>query len=245
MIACAKDQVRELVKAGGILTNALRTSPSGVILIDEIEKASPEAVQNILLPLLGEGTVTDRNNGETLRASGYVVFCTSNLVVHPGGAGGWGFHSSARTSAAPRDPAELLTPYLRSEVVGRLHAALLYQPLDLEAKWAVWLALQRDLQSRMGEESRLVLDESARDWVKVQLRAVQTGARGVENLFHDHLVPLVSALGAGQTARITVQAGQLLRVPSRRRNARAAAPPPSAPMEESTNPSPIPKGGQS
>ena len=93
---------------GGVLTDALRRNQSGVILIDEIEKASPEAVQNVLIPLLGEGTVTDRNDGEILHATDYIIICTSNIDVQPAGMQAIGFHQDApqivasRTEGSPR-----------------------------------------------------------------------------------------------------------------------------------------------
>ena len=68
-------------QTGGSLTNGLRRCPGSVILIDEIEKAGPEAIQNVLLPFLGDGVVVDRNMGDTLSAYQCVVFCTSNIRI--------------------------------------------------------------------------------------------------------------------------------------------------------------------
>jgi ATP-dependent Clp protease ATP-binding subunit ClpC len=62
---------------GGQLTEAVRTKPYSIVLLDEVEKAHPD-VFNILLQLLEDGRLTD-NKGNTVSFKNTVVICTSNI----------------------------------------------------------------------------------------------------------------------------------------------------------------------
>lgn len=62
---------------GGQLTEAVRRKPYSVILLDEIEKAHPDAF-NILLQVLDEGRLTD-NKGRTANFKNTIVIMTSNM----------------------------------------------------------------------------------------------------------------------------------------------------------------------
>ncbi len=62
---------------GGQLTEAVRTKPYSIVLLDEIEKAHPD-VFNILLQLLEDGRLTD-NKGNTISFKNTVIIATSNV----------------------------------------------------------------------------------------------------------------------------------------------------------------------
>ena len=62
---------------GGILTNQLRDNPYTVILLDEVEKASPSLL-NLFLQAFDEGWMTD-GRGKRVYLSDAVVIMTSNL----------------------------------------------------------------------------------------------------------------------------------------------------------------------
>src|SRR5881628_1580143 len=62
---------------GGILTNQLRDNPYTVILLDEVEKASPPLL-NLFLQAFDEGWITD-GRGKRVYLSDAVVIMTSNL----------------------------------------------------------------------------------------------------------------------------------------------------------------------
>jgi ATP-dependent Clp protease ATP-binding subunit ClpC len=62
---------------GGVLTNQLRDNPYSVVLLDEIEKASP-ALLNLFLQAFDEGWLTD-GRGRRVYLSDSVVIMTSNL----------------------------------------------------------------------------------------------------------------------------------------------------------------------
>lgn len=194
---------------GGVLTNGLRQYHSGVILIDELEKADRDAVQNIVLPLMGEGIVTDKNNGEALSASDFVIFCTSNLDVRPETLQGIGFQSDDGDDATDCGVYDALTAHILPEIIGRFNAVLRYRPLSLEAQWAVWSSLRHELAGRIGRGTRIQLDEAAKRFVQDKFTGLQTGARGIRDFFLDQVVPLVAGTKAGDTVEITLRDGLL------------------------------------
>jgi ATP-dependent Clp protease ATP-binding subunit ClpA len=62
---------------GGILTNQLRDNPYSVVLLDEVEKASPSML-NLFLQAFDEGWITD-GRGKRVYLSDAIVIMTSNL----------------------------------------------------------------------------------------------------------------------------------------------------------------------
>jgi ATP-dependent Clp protease ATP-binding subunit ClpA len=62
---------------GGILTNQLKDNPYSVVLLDEVEKASPSLL-NLFLQAFDEGWLTD-GRGKRVYLSDAVVIMTSNL----------------------------------------------------------------------------------------------------------------------------------------------------------------------
>jgi len=64
---------------GGELTNALISTPRGVLVLDEIEKAD-ESVAKVLMTLLDEGTITTAANGTVVNAQGWIMFATTNAA---------------------------------------------------------------------------------------------------------------------------------------------------------------------
>ncbi len=200
---------------GGSLTNGVRSKQSAVILVDEVEKAGPEAIQNVLLPLLGDGVVTDRNTGETLHARDCIVFCTSNIQIEPEAMARIGFGARPNEEQRPTesDVYESLTRFLRPEVVARLNAVLLYGELDLKAQWAIWSDLRDNLETRIGPVTRIDLDDDARRFVQDSFLEMSTGARGICDLFRRELLPLVAGASAGDVISVSANGGQLVRQP--------------------------------
>ncbi len=201
---------------GGVLTTGLRTHGTAVILIDELEKASLEAVQNVLLPLLGEGTVTDRNTGEALCAADCIVFCTSNIEPESGvqRSVGLGFGANETNSGAiSRQQAEALQQALRKalrpEILGRFHALLAYQDLDRETAWRVFEDQLEDLGRQIGNGARIELDRTARELVATELSRLNSGARGIQGLVRERVLPLLVGQGPGVRVLLTARDGQL------------------------------------
>ncbi|MDL2237353.1 ATP-dependent Clp protease ATP-binding subunit [Christensenellaceae bacterium OttesenSCG-928-K19] len=82
---------------GGQLTQAVRTRPYSVILLDEIEKAHPD-VFNILLQVLEDGRLTD-GKGRTVDFKNTVIIMTSNVGAHDIATNKIGFGSSDKETS--------------------------------------------------------------------------------------------------------------------------------------------------
>ncbi len=115
---------------GGQLTEAVRTKPYSVVLLDEIEKANPE-VFNVLLQLLDEGRLTD-GKGRTVNFRNTIVIMTSNLgsdIIQD---------SLSEINNDSRDRVmegvkgkitELLRKTMRPEFLNRIDEIILFKPL--------------------------------------------------------------------------------------------------------------------
>jgi ATP-dependent Clp protease ATP-binding subunit ClpA len=191
---------------GGVLSDGLRATPAAVILVDEIEKASAEAVQNILLPLLGDGIVTDRNTGESLFATQCVIFCTSNLPLQPAHA----VERSDGPNGREDNLRAALRRYLRPEIIGRFNAVLDYAPLSVETQWQVFESLMRDIERKSGIDGEVTLSPGARRWVAERLSNNPSGARGVQDLFRMAIVPLVADMSQGAPRSVGLRNGALV-----------------------------------
>ena len=115
--------------AGGRLTNGLRELGFGVLLFDELEKAHPELAANVLLALLDEGYVVDRNSGEPVDASQFVVVATTNLGSSEESPLGFARGGEEWSPAGAREAVEAHFP---PEVVARFDGILAFQPLSDE-----------------------------------------------------------------------------------------------------------------
>ncbi len=62
---------------GGVLTNQLKDNPYSVVLLDEVEKASPSML-NLFLQAFDEGWITD-GRGKRVYLSDAIVIMTSNI----------------------------------------------------------------------------------------------------------------------------------------------------------------------
>ena len=116
---------------GGQLTEAVRSKPYSVVLLDEIEKAHPD-VFNILLQVLDDGRLTD-NKGRTVDFRNTIVIMTSNLGSHL---------ISERFAEAGNEPSaevvertkaevvELMKQQLKPEFVNRIDEIVMFEPLS-------------------------------------------------------------------------------------------------------------------
>lgn len=141
-------------KKGGILVEWVKNNPNSVILFDEIEKASPDFYDNVLLQLLDAGRVTG-GNGVTVDASGTIIIATSNLgsqKVDEKGLKTLGFCASKEGDAYEENKKMLdeeiisaVKKHFKVELINRFDEIIPFQLLttsDLEAifrlKWGAY-----------------------------------------------------------------------------------------------------------
>jgi ATP-dependent Clp protease ATP-binding subunit ClpC len=127
----------------GELTEAVRRTPSCVVLLDEIEKAHPDVLA-LLLGVLDAGRLTD-GRGRTVSFADAVVIMTSNL--------------GASTLTDGRDPEgarptvlAALARALRPEFLGRIDEVVLFGALSAEALRSVVELLLEGTRARLADQ---------------------------------------------------------------------------------------------
>ncbi|MCX7623719.1 MAG: ATP-dependent Clp protease ATP-binding subunit [Thermomicrobium sp.] len=192
---------------GGQLTEAVRRKPYSVILLDEIEKAHPEAF-NILLQIMEDGNLTDAK-GRRVDFRNTILIMTSNIgaeLIQREGTLGF---------AAAEDPnKKLQVDYqtmkdkvlsqlkqtFRPEFLNRIDAVIVFHPLTPEhVRQIVDLELKRIRKQLTEQQIGLEVTEAAKDLLAKRGYDRQFGARPlrriIQNLIED---PLAEAILAGR-----------------------------------------------
>lgn len=113
---------------GGMLTEAVRSSPYSVVLLDEVEKAHPD-VFNILLQVLDDGHLTD-GKGRTVDFKNTVIILTSNL----GASDIQDLTAQGATNATIKEAVmEHVKGHFRPEFINRLDETVVFNPLNRDA----------------------------------------------------------------------------------------------------------------
>lgn len=121
----------------GQLTEAVRRKPYSVILLDEIEKAHPDAF-NILLQVLDEGRLTD-NKGRTANFRNTILIMTSNLgseIIRDNYENSDDYTDNRLFDRTRSEVFALLKKSLKPEFVNRIDELIMFTPLsktDIEA----------------------------------------------------------------------------------------------------------------
>ena len=136
---------------GGQLTEAVRRRPYQIVLLDEIEKAHPDAF-NILLQVLDDGRLTD-GQGRTVDFRNTVIIMTSNIgTEHLGG------HDATRDEQVRADVMRAVRSHFRPEFVNRLEEIIIFHPLDRDHIRDIVRIQLRELQGRLSKQAGLTLE---------------------------------------------------------------------------------------
>jgi ATP-dependent Clp protease ATP-binding subunit ClpB len=116
---------------GGQLTEAVRRKPYAVILLDEIEKAHPDAF-NVLLQVLDEGRLTD-NKGRVADFKNSIIIMTSNLGSESIQEIYTNESDMDQASILAKDAVlDILRKNVRPEFINRIDDIVLFSPLTKE-----------------------------------------------------------------------------------------------------------------
>ncbi|TNE54412.1 MAG: ATP-dependent chaperone ClpB [Bacteroidetes bacterium] len=185
---------------GGQLTEAVRRKPYSIVLLDEIEKAHPDAF-NILLQVLDDGRLTD-NKGRVVNFKNTIIIMTSNLGSHLIQEEFDGIKEVELEAAAERAKfkvMELLKQSIRPEFLNRIDEILMFRPLtktDLSA--IVHLQIDHLKQLLQKKDIRLHVTDEAFEWISEAGYDPQFGARPVKRVIQKQVLnELSKALLAG------------------------------------------------
>jgi ATP-dependent Clp protease ATP-binding subunit ClpC len=178
---------------GGLLTNQLRDNPYSVVLLDEIEKASP-ALLNLFLQGFDEGWITD-GRGRRVYLSDAVVIMTSNLgaqhfrkVENPLGFRNADAGIESVHSEVMREVERRLSPEFRN----RLDEVIVFTPLTSdEVTRIARLHLDRIVNTAAASGKTVEITEQAVDAVVREGHSLTYGARFLKRVIDDRIkIPL-------------------------------------------------------
>ena len=173
---------------GGQLTEAVRSKPYSVVLLDEVEKAHPD-VFNLLLQILYDGRLTD-SKGRVIDFTNTLVIMTTNLGakiieresgIKPKseqGQGGFKIMPDAivgwePTSEPIKDPEifervtklvnDELKNFFRPEFLNRIDEIIVFNHLTRIDIWEICALMIKQVQNRLKEkEIELIVDQSVK-----------------------------------------------------------------------------------
>lgn len=178
---------------GGILTEAVRRNPYSVVLLDEIEKAHSDVLE-LFYQVFDKGTLED---GE-----GVVVDFKNTLILMTSNAGSETIVDFCqRPQWNPEELQEALQEALHMELLQHFQASFLgrliivpYYPLgEEEIHRIVHLKLAK-IQQRFLEthHAQLSFDEQLISMIAARCTEVTSGARNIEHLLTDTVLPVLS-----------------------------------------------------
>ncbi|MBY7305549.1 type VI secretion system ATPase TssH [Escherichia marmotae] len=175
---------------GGILTEAVRKRPYSVVLLDEVEKAHRD-VMNLFYQVFDRGFMRD-GEGREIDFRNTVILMTSNL-----GSDHLMQLLNEKPEATEVDLHELLRPILCEHFQPALLArfqTVIYRPLTEAAMRAIVAMKLLQVSTRLHRHYGLTtyVDESLYDALTSACLLPDTGARNIDNLLNQQILPVLS-----------------------------------------------------
>ncbi len=184
---------------GGVLTEAVRRRPYSVVLLDEVEKAHPDVLE-LFFQVFDKGRMED-GEGREINFRNTIIILTSNagtdtlmkLVADP------------ETMPSPEGLVKALKPELdkvfKPAFLGRL-VIIPYFPVRDEALKKIVRLKFGKIQRRVADTHRIQLtyDEALIDEIALRCTEVESGARNVDNILTNTLLPEMSKQLLGKMA---------------------------------------------
>jgi type VI secretion system protein VasG len=176
---------------GGVLTEAVRRRPYSVLLLDEVEKAHPDVLE-LFFQVFDKGQMED-GEGREIDFKNTIILLTSNA----------GTEAMMKLCADPETmpTAEGIVKAIKPELnkifkpafLGRLVIIPYYPVRDEALKKIITLKLGK-IQKRIRENHRidLVCDGGLIDEIARRCTEVESGARNVDNILTNTLLPEIS-----------------------------------------------------
>jgi type VI secretion system protein VasG len=176
---------------GGVLTEAVRRRPYSVVLLDEVEKAHPDVLE-LFFQVFDKGMMED-GEGREIDFKNTIIILTSNagtdtlmkLTADP------------ETTPGPEGLVKALKPELnkifKPAFLGRLVIIPYFPVRDETLKTIIRLKLGK-VERRLHENHKvkLVYDPALIDEVARRCTEVESGARNVDNILTNTLLPQIS-----------------------------------------------------
>ncbi|WP_283149509.1 type VI secretion system ATPase TssH [Silvimonas soli] len=175
---------------GGVLTEAVRQRPYSIVLLDEVEKAHRD-VLNLFYQVFDRGFMRD-GEGREIDFRNTVILMTSNL----GSAELMALHdinADCELAAAHEAIRPLLVEHFQPALLARFQTVI-YRPLDITAIRTIVQMKLTKVAQRMAQHYRSALsfDESLSDFIAQSCLLPDTGARNIDHLLNQQILPVVS-----------------------------------------------------
>jgi type VI secretion system protein VasG len=176
---------------GGVLTEAVRRRPYSVVLLDEVEKAHSDVLE-LFYQVFDKGNLED-GEGRSIDFKNCIIILTSNA----------GTDTLMKLTADPETMpvSEGLALALRPELnklfkpafMGRM-IVIPYFPVRDEALKKIVLLKVGKIQRRLFESHKITmkLDDAVIDEVAKRCTEVESGARNVDNILTNTMLPEIS-----------------------------------------------------
>jgi type VI secretion system protein VasG len=187
---------------GGVLTEAVRRRPYSVVLLDEIEKAHPDVLE-LFFQVFDKGRMED-GEGREIDFKNTIIILTSNAATDTL----MKYCADPETMPGPDALVLAMKPELnkifKPAFLGRTVIIPYFPIADAALKDIIRLKLGK-IQRRLRETHRVELqyDNALVDEVAKRCTEVESGARNVDNILTNTLLPeiskrLLSAIAEGQ-----------------------------------------------
>ncbi|HUE22741.1 MAG TPA: type VI secretion system ATPase TssH [Bryobacteraceae bacterium] len=184
---------------GGVLTEAVRRRPYSVVLLDEVEKAHPDVLE-LFFQVFDKGMMED-GEGRQIDFKNTIIILTSNAGTDTL----MKLCADAETMPGPGGLVNALKPELnkifKPAFLGRLVIIPYFPIRDENLKKIVVLKLAK-IQRRLKETHRIDLtyDPAMIEEVARRCTEVESGARNVDNILTNTLLPDISRQLLGRIA---------------------------------------------
>jgi type VI secretion system protein VasG len=184
---------------GGVLTEAVRRRPYSVVLLDEVEKAHPDVLE-LFFQVFDKGQMED-GEGREINFKNNIIILTTNactdqmmkLVADP------------ETAPGPKALIDAIKPEMnkifKPAFLGRMVLIPYYPVRDEALKQIIRLKLGK-IQRRLLENHKIKLtyDDPFLEAVAARCTEVESGARNVDNILTNSLLPDISRKILGSMA---------------------------------------------
>ena len=184
---------------GGVLTEAVRRRPYSVVLLDEVEKAHPDVLA-LFYQVFDKGMMED-GEGREINFKNNIIILTTNagtdtlmkLVADPETMPSW---EGLAKALKPE-----LNKIFKPAFLGRMVIVPYFPVRDEALKQIVRLKLNK-ICKRVGENHRIEMKytETVVNEVASRCTEVESGARNVDNILTNTLLPDVSRYILGKMA---------------------------------------------
>ncbi|MDX6711252.1 MAG: ATP-dependent Clp protease ATP-binding subunit ClpC [Blastocatellia bacterium] len=198
---------------GGILTERLRENPYTVLLLDEVEKASP-SLMNLFLQAFDEGWLTD-GRGKKVYLSDAIVIMTSNLgsenfkkFEKPLG---FGQKTTSDMKMIKNEVMKSAEMRFSAEFRNRIDEIVVFSPLTMDEVRQIAVLYLNSLRKQMEKQGKMVdVTERAIDLVTEKGFSQKYGARFLKRHIDEKIkLPITNMWKASPRFLVDVEDGEI------------------------------------